>query len=515
MNIRRMAAALILSCAASGGAQAVWLNAQGQGQVLIYPYYSTVMGATASQITLTNNTAQAKVVRLRVAEGLNGRGVAALNIYLAPHDAWAASLAYISQSQAPWLITADTSCTFPRALPLPADGTAAARGYFPLNPTPDENGPQYVGRADEGLVEVVELASIEPGSPTYAAVTPGAGGARNCGYIVDNWMRPDGRYARDEKADMRNPTGGLSGDISLVNVYEGTRYSIAAIALEDFRADPLDQPRGRLASVARHVDPNNDGGDSRLGWALSNPLTQVAEAALPFHSANLILSYPADRAIDAVSAVLAAGRLSAPWEALPELGGVSSYVLTYPTRPYYTDPDMAGAAAPIAPFRAPFLAPTALGNGPGLAFQLRNREGEVLARSGDASACPGSCAGVNVVRTLETAVEVVMPGVDIALQRGTRLAGDLGQPAPGGAPLLLAGEGTFVIDFSNSTTGVAPLLRASLEGYRVRGLPVIGTRLGSYQNAQAQPGLLANYPAALPMSVTRCLDFAGQPCTGE
>ena len=56
-------------------------------------------------------------------------------------------------------------------------------------------------------------------------------------------------------------------------------------------------------------------------------------------------------------------------------------------------------------------------------------------------------------------------------------------------------------------------LRASREGYRFVGLPLIGTQLNNYVNAQAAPGLLANYAAVRAMAVRqRCIMADGAEC---
>ena len=76
---------------ATGVAQAVSVNHDGLGQVLIYPYYTVrtvptgVVGIDAaynSLLSVVNSTASAKAVKVRFLEGKNSREVLDFNLYL-------------------------------------------------------------------------------------------------------------------------------------------------------------------------------------------------------------------------------------------------------------------------------------------------------------------------------------------------------------------------------------------------------------------------------------------------
>ena len=75
----------------AGTAQAVRVDPRGEGQVLIFPYYTTAAGNT-TLLSLTNYRRQAKVVQLRIAEGENARTALTFNIYLRPEDTWTGAL---------------------------------------------------------------------------------------------------------------------------------------------------------------------------------------------------------------------------------------------------------------------------------------------------------------------------------------------------------------------------------------------------------------------------------------
>lgn len=509
--VGRMAGALLLGGAAAS-AQAVRLNGQGEGQALIFPYYTTAAG-NSTLLTLSNYTLVPKVVQLRFAESEHGRTALALNIYLAGADSWTAALVDRGADRAPELITRDDSCTFPllsttTTLPnMPSDlryGTLALA-------TPDA-GSAGESRLREGFIEAVELATIPYGTTTANALRPGETSPPNCALIADYWTLepPQGRWRADPLADLRNPTGGLSGEVAIINVANGTVYVTAPTAIDDYRTDPQDQPRGTLATTARHTVANRDTA-SLLVHALNDPETGTAIAHVVADGRNLSLSYPPGRAVDAVSAVLTASQLQAPLEEDPPLGARSTYVLTYPTRALYADPALSGSATPLPPFGTLLAGPRALGTGPSYRVLAADRRGFVQGFDG-CNGLPG--CQPTVARTTGTALETVAPGGSPDPLLGTRLNGNLGKQVPNSPGNSVLLSGWLMLDLANAANPLrGEPLRPSLDGWRLLGVPVIGTRLQNYVNANVTAGVLANYSAARPMTArTRCVDAAGNAC---
>src|ERR1051325_8033264 len=106
----------------TGAAQAVFLNPDGLGQALVYPYY-TVRDQTAgnpynSLLSVVNSTASAKAVKVRFLEGKNSREVLDFNLFLSKHDVWTAAILPSSTGGA-LVGTLDKSCTLP---PIPSGG---------------------------------------------------------------------------------------------------------------------------------------------------------------------------------------------------------------------------------------------------------------------------------------------------------------------------------------------------------------------------------------------------------
>ena len=76
----------------AGLANAVDLNPDGLGQVLIYPYY-TVNKSQDTLFSVVNTDAiNGKAVKVRFLEGYNSREVLDFNLYLSPNDVWTARI---------------------------------------------------------------------------------------------------------------------------------------------------------------------------------------------------------------------------------------------------------------------------------------------------------------------------------------------------------------------------------------------------------------------------------------
>ena len=72
---------------AAGTANAVHINPDGLGQVLVFPYY-TVRNGNATAMSIVNTTSLTKIVKVRFLEGKNSREVLDFNLFLSPQDVW-------------------------------------------------------------------------------------------------------------------------------------------------------------------------------------------------------------------------------------------------------------------------------------------------------------------------------------------------------------------------------------------------------------------------------------------
>lgn len=489
---------------AAFAAPAVMLGQRDQGQALIFPYYSVNAGNT-TLLTLSNNGDRGKVVQLRVAEGEIGETALVTNLYLAGRDSWSAAIARDGDRVV--LLSDDASCVLP-ALSQAVPQQPGRR----LQQLLVAGGPGAVERVAEGWVEAIEVASVVPNTATDRALGNVVGEGRNCAALAAAWTAPGGYWAGQPLRDLANPRGGLSGYTAVINVAAGTFFGATAVALDEFRVDPDDRPRGSIASVVRHFLPTVQQ-SLTLADTLSEPQGRSVSAQVFADNRRMELSYPLERAIDAVSAVLAASEVSTDFDTRGALGATTSLVQLFPTKRFYTNPALLppGTTAPLPPFRAMYNARAPLSVIEREWVLISDREGKPLLDSGGPQF--GGCEAS--AHHPATALAVVVPGdgaPDPLL--GSRYHGNMATYC-GPVPATTKDQaGLVTLKLGQPTFGNGPVaLRPSREGQRLLGLPVVALRLINYVNTGAQQGVLANYSSALPLAAaTQCVDGTGQPC---
>lgn len=172
-------AVLALTHVATSHAQPVHVSAEGVGQVLIYPYYTTRNGWSTLLSIVNNDAANGKAIKLRFLEGKNGALVASLNVFLAADDIWTgAVVAGSSANDPPKLVSNDNSCTWPilrtrgtitetGTVVVPSNFEFSNRAYVADG---DAAALQTIDRTREGYVEVIEMASIPSSSVPRSAL---------------------------------------------------------------------------------------------------------------------------------------------------------------------------------------------------------------------------------------------------------------------------------------------------------------------------------------------------------
>ena len=336
--------AFLLCACASMEANAVYLSPQGHGQVLIYPYY-TSNGSQDTLFTLVNLGAEAKAVKVRFLEGYNSRDVLNLNVYLAGGDVWTAAVTVDGDGAR--LITTDPSCTIPEVATTPNHSIAFTTQAFDGTGALDgDGGPTGAARVREGHVEVIEMGVVtDTSAEALSPVRPvgeepygdwQGGVPTDCARLRAAWSN-GGYWAQDPNVDLEAPTGGLTGNAAIVNVGRGTVQGYVADALGEFHSPGI----GRGHTGPGALTPNLASGTSlaALTWPSNRPYTATFA-----------------RAIDAVSAVFMSRAIYNDFWTTPVLGAQSEWVITYPTKRFYTDPHYLDGGAE-APFENVFGAP--------------------------------------------------------------------------------------------------------------------------------------------------------------
>jgi hypothetical protein len=331
----------------AGTAQAVNLNPDGLGQVLIYPYYTTRDG-NSTILSVVNTTDSAKAVKVRFKEGYNSREVLDFNLYMSAWDVWTATL--FDDAGTPTMRTADTSCTVPYFYGNnEAFGqTVGDQEFLPFDYTGSkaDGGPTTIDRAMEGHFEMIEMGTLTDASANPAKKRVGSATAAthvldddgksvplNCQQLVDNWSTISsvkGMWLADADSegltdiDVERNSGGLFGGAGVINVGNGTFFTYNAKAVQGFDKD--------LDSASLHYEP----GSIRPNLNSGDQTKATIFFGVPQDTA-VTLSYPSNRGVDAVSAVFMHEYTMNEFNQTAGLNAASEWIVTFPTKNWYVD----------------------------------------------------------------------------------------------------------------------------------------------------------------------------------
>lgn len=475
----------------AGLANAVDLNPDGLGQVLIYPYY-TVNKNQDTLFTVVNTTGIGKAVKVRFLEGYNSREVLDFNLFLSPHDVWTASVSQVGDGDGAKVSTADKSCTSP---PIEATGHPfTSAGYDGSGQDPDtgvqipaDGGPTDITRTREGYLELITMGDIPAGTPLAADIT------HSSSTTPDGGTPPDcsqGTLDADAPVSVVAPTtGGLFGSGAIANVGEGTFFTYNADAIDGFTEIALYHGTESLQPSLQ--DANNP----------SVVATGIARAFVFINGQLLTADYALG--VDAVSAVLMADTIYNEFFVDPNFGAATDWVVTFPTKRFYVD-DTLYSRAPALPFVEAFDGESNVTVG----INLYDREEGHTTRQGGFSPPVGTRPS-----SLPYEVNVISFLTDTAAGDPSGVFGSFLRPnvPPYGndgwmALDLFSGDGTHTLPGGIEDDGVTAVT--------LNGLPVTGFSAYNVINANAQPGLLANYGGLFRHRASRsCTNGGTAPCS--
>jgi len=300
-------------------ADAVNVNPNGLGQVLIYPYYTvnsdSAGNAYNSLLSVVNTTTSAKAVKVRFLEGKNSREVLDFNLFLSKKDVWTAAIVPNSAGGGS-VVSFDKSCTIPDNSAFAPPGQPFVN--FAYTGSQDDKGGSGLDRTREGYVEIIEMATFPTYSCTSIQVTHVGGVPFDCAGVSDG-----GAFA-----DSRSASGGLFGGMSLINVGSGKDTTEDAVALQRFNRGPLYTPAGSVLPNLADVAPK----------------TSVVFAAEPhnnfFSDLGVYASVwptPTYNAVDAVSAALMHDAVMNEYVLDPGTKSGTDWVVTFPTKRFYVN----------------------------------------------------------------------------------------------------------------------------------------------------------------------------------
>ena len=425
----------LLALISTSSNAAVSINHEGMGELLLLPYY-TVNNELNTLVSLTNTTDQSKAVKIIFNDAEAHVAVGVINVYLAPNDAWTWGM--VSSEEGAQVISTDKSCAPSFISPL----TLGLPDFVPI--------PRF-----EGSIEIYEMGALDPDNGFGHDITFGGDEPFDCQQISDNWEL-DGVWANnDSTVDLLPANGGLTATVSLVDVGNGINYSYDAIAIEGF------YPEDTIIHTAPHVD------------YLPSLKSADTTSAVMSRGEHIETVWPTG--FEAISGILSKHQLAIDYSIEQGINAQTEVVLSFPTQAYHIE-----GSEPIPPFTQNEFAPLRCED---FDFGIYNRDtSSVYYVPGSVSPRPPElCASTNAIKIW-----------DVYGQAGNHPILDAefiyNQSARNNS------AGYYKIQYNQSTSrGMSTDLS---ETHTYYGLPVIALSFSNYTNANAQPGLLAQYGGA-------------------
>ncbi len=421
----------------------VSLNQNGLGDMLILPYF-TVNNGLNTLVSITNTaTDESKALKIRFKDGENGHTVGSFNIYLAPNDSWAFVMVKIEGVNS--ILSQDASCTpgFDGSMSLSIDNTSL---------TLDENEFNLF----EGHIEIYEMGSLDPTFGFGEAITFTDGEPNDCPQIIQNWEDSGVWSSENPKTEILAPTGGLKATLNLIDVANGINYNIDAAAFNNF------SPKG----LSLHSDPAN----LAFPTLADSDLTSL----LIYNGEVIETTWPTG--FEAISALLMKNQLMVDYSNESSINGQTEVIINFPTKSFYLQGEDR-----LEPFEGPGGITSTFQDCELFLNQILDRDSEVaFVYPGGVSPRPPFLCGTSSV--------IKFDGFNSQLRtylldaKNTYIQ-----------PVFDNKVGFYRIQFNQNTTrGIS----SNASNIIYEGLPVIAHYITRYTNANAQPGLLAQYGSA-------------------
>ncbi|WP_279210527.1 cell surface protein [Delftia acidovorans] len=366
-------AAMIGGLGFAGAASAdVTVNAKGEGQMLVLPYYTVQNGnSTAFQITNTDTT-KAKAVKVRFRGGFNSDDILDFQVFLSPGDVWAAQIAKDADGLAR-LFTSDTSCTLPAKMNERKDGIP-----FVTTRLSNKNWDAKAKNAQtlEGYVEIIQMADIvnvegelvKRDSTTnkrnlYQNVKHVSGVAPCGSFIAEELVKLKTAELLDNASKpstapdifdlgLRAPTvGTLSGSWYVIDVANSTTFSGELVALSHTAANVKrviysPQSTAALADTTLSTDEFLGTSDPLIKTTAANPVKPAYVNTQFFDLPDLSTSFDvaqtnagnntaANASLGLVSGAFSTASVANQFLAVGGLNASTDWVLSMPSRRYY------------------------------------------------------------------------------------------------------------------------------------------------------------------------------------
>lgn len=367
MKMKLLSAAMLAGLGVAGSAQAVHVNPDGTGQVLLYPYY-TVQNGYETYVSVVNTQNTTKAVKVRILEGMNSQEVLDFNLYLSPYDEWSAKIFRTDSGAA--IMTTDTSCTSGQV-------TSSGIEFRNYQYVTDATAWRTTERTREGYIELIEMGNVVH-STLVTAIKHVNGVPGNCA-TVRSAAASGGLL--NQSGNVVAPTGGLYGYGTTISVGSGLRTTYDAVALDNFWSAL-------------------DGGQHTPPGSLLPSLEQVGTDAVLIRD-GMAIDWAPDGArnqpVDPVSAVLMRSAIMNDYVVDSGRNSSTNWVVTFPTKRFYVNgPNTA------TPFSAKWNTSTAESCDPIAVDYWDREENTTVVTEGDFSPLPPGNPGLNLCHEVNT-----------------------------------------------------------------------------------------------------------------
>jgi hypothetical protein len=233
--VAKCVAGLLVIGTASVATAQIRLNPAGEGQALHLPWYSVKDGQT-TLVNIRNARPESKAVRVTVTEALNGTRVLQFNVYLRPNDSWTMALEYTEAGAQ--VRSFDRSCVAPGTI-----APDAPLRYFDIR----DAGPRDANRLRTGSIDIVEMGVVT--GAAQESVT-----AFDCDALRTLWSA--GIWSSNPQAEISPASGGLSANATVLNVEEGTSFTMSGVALDGFSVSPRHSAGAPLTFAQAECTPS-------------------------------------------------------------------------------------------------------------------------------------------------------------------------------------------------------------------------------------------------------------------
>ncbi len=494
----------------------------GTGHMLVVPYFTAQAGQMSVLHLVNTDTVNGKAVKLRYRGAGNGDTLLDFTILLSPVDVWTGAVLVGNDGRA-HIITADTSCTYPRIQPNQLQPFSTAR----LNP--QWSAAELANNTREGYVEAIVMADIPAylrygaggnnQSALYTAISPVAGVPTCAPSALDAALLTD--TSVESVAASRGfatPTGTLMGSWYIIDVpgtttFYGTATAFTAINSsgrpargnyvlfpqsseavaqpERFTTDPLLVSAGL---AGRTMTAQGTLGSLTQAAVVQARFSDLPDLSTPYYLPASVQS--ARRTAGDLTQILAAKSVRNQYALDPSISAKSDWVLSMPTKRYSLAYDYsASASGALRTVYSPVFSPSSarpyfhdssqlvdVSRG-----QLLNTLGSGATSTFDRSGT-GNSSGVYLTGVPPPSLR--LPGAVAVVSLGSA----------GAASALGSSLTTQRLDEGLFTHG---WLFMNVTGVNELGLPLLGASFIKLTNPAAQPGVSGNYGITWPHSYIR------------